>query len=104
MISDDEAAFYLSSHESYNKDTFLETGWPLMSHLFDEKSTEKAANVSDSNDGDLEDYDYENEKDETDEIEATTEAPQEETTTSPENDAQGEFSNNCGSRFYQYYF
>merc|ERR1711862_311166 len=34
MISDEEANFYLSGHENYDQESFLNTGWLLMKHLF----------------------------------------------------------------------
>lgn len=66
LISDDEASFYLSGHESYNKDTFLDIGWPLMSHLFTEKPGEvknEGGSEASKNEGEIEDYDYDHEKD-----------------------------------------
>lgn len=79
LISEDEAAFYLSGHETYNKETFLDIGWPLMSHLFDEAPM---AGLDRANDNDLEDYDYDTEKDEIDSVDeqTTTENPVETST------------------------
>ena len=34
MVSDDEVNFYLSGYESYDQESFLNTGWLLMKHLF----------------------------------------------------------------------
>lgn len=34
IVSEEEANFYLSGHHSYDKETFLNTGWLLMGHLF----------------------------------------------------------------------
>ena len=34
MINDEEATFYLSGHESYDQETFVNTGWLLMKQLF----------------------------------------------------------------------
>jgi len=47
MISDEEATFYLSGHHSYDKDSFLSTGWLLMKHLFSkyENANKKKDNI-----------------------------------------------------------
>ena len=53
------------------QDSFLDIGWPLMSHLFLEKSADGsrgdgADDDAAKGDADLEDYDYDHEKDDHD--------------------------------------
>ena len=50
------------------QETFLDIGWPLMSHLFAEKATEEKVDEATSHNdgGDVEDYDYDHEKDDLD--------------------------------------
>jgi hypothetical protein len=49
------------------QDSFLDIGWPLMSHLFvDKTGDDKTGDDGSKADGDLEDYDYDHEKDDSD--------------------------------------
>merc|ERR1712226_780791 len=73
MVNEDEVNFYLSGNESYDQETFLNTGWLLMKNLFSKYEKRPAKNNSvnaerndenipeaneDEDDGTAEDYDY----------------------------------------------
>merc|ERR1711962_1648269 len=75
MINDEEATFYLSGHESYDQETFVNTGWLLMKQLFSkfenankndsiEDADTKKDEFSDDSVDDYDDYDVD-EMDET---------------------------------------
>merc|ERR1712029_1225763 len=34
QVSDEEVNFYMSGHDNYDQETFLNTGWLLMKHLY----------------------------------------------------------------------
>ena len=65
MINDEEATFYLSGHESYDQETFVNTGWLLMKQLFSKfENANKNDNIEDADtkkdefsDDSVDDYD-----------------------------------------------
>ena len=86
QVSDEEVNFYLSGHENYDQETFLNTGWLLMKHLYSKfekpvETTTQNDNTDDINTSDTnEDYDYDDLDDENDESEDTLDAPNDEPT------------------------
>ena len=46
MVNEDEVNFYLSGNESYDQETFLNTGWLLMKNLFSKYEKRPAKNNS----------------------------------------------------------
>ena len=46
MVNEDEVNFYLSGNESYDQETFLNTGWLLMKNLFSKYEKKPAKNNS----------------------------------------------------------
>ena len=65
MISDEEATFYLSGHENYDQETFLNTGWLLMKHLFSKyESGNKDDDTIEDIDPDIDDQDVKDPLDE----------------------------------------
>ena len=46
MVNEEEAEFYMSGNESYQRDSFMDNGWPLMKPAL----TEEAADNIDSSD------------------------------------------------------
>ncbi len=70
IVSEEEANFYLSGHESYDQETFVNTGWLLMKHLFSkfEKSQNDHEDATDEAVDDIkDDYDYDDGEDEEEE-------------------------------------
>jgi len=65
MINDEEATFYLSGHENYDQETFVNTGWLLMKQLFSKfENANKNDNIEDADtkkdefsDDSVDDYD-----------------------------------------------
>ena len=55
MISDEEATFYLSGHESYDQETFVSTGWLLMKQLFSRFENVNKNDNADKGDQDVKD-------------------------------------------------
>ena len=47
MVNDEEAEFYMSGNESYQRDSFIDNGWPLMKPAL---SDEEVADNTDSSD------------------------------------------------------
>ena len=83
IVNDEEAEFYMSGNESYERDTFIDNGWPLMKPALTEEeqaenteSTEVPSETSEGEDldedpiGDDED-DEEDEEDYEDDEEAS---------------------------------
>jgi len=55
IVNDEEAEFYMSGNESYQRDTFLDNGWPLMKPAL----TEEEANDTKENSDPIPEYDGE---------------------------------------------
>ena len=55
MVNEEEAEFYMSGNESYQRDTFLDNGWPLMKPAL----TEEEANDTKENSDPIPEYDGE---------------------------------------------
>ena len=44
IVNDEEAEFYMSGNESYQRDTFIDNGWPLMKPALTEEEPSDNAN------------------------------------------------------------
>jgi len=47
MVNDEEAEFYMSGNESYQRDTFIDNGWPLMKPALTEEENNETTETSD---------------------------------------------------------
>lgn len=84
IVNEEEVNFYLSGHDNYDQETFINTGWLLMKHLFSKFQVKAAesANIrevttdEEAPDADTEDYDYDDlDGDDKDDIPPVTEEP-----------------------------
>ena len=47
IVNEEEQEFYMSGNESYQRDTFMENGWPLMKPALTEEETNETTETSD---------------------------------------------------------
>ena len=82
FVNDEEANFYMSGHESYDRDSFVNSGWLLMKHQLsqyekNEKPIGEVPEVGEDGEdehGEIDDYDYDD-HDLDDEEHEPTDAP-----------------------------
>ena len=81
MVNEEEAEFYMSGNESYQRDSFIDNGWPLMKPALSDEEVADNTDSSDSKpefnddeddhvDTDIDDEDEEEEEDYEDDEEA----------------------------------
>jgi len=72
QVSDEEVNFYMSGHDNYDQETFLNTGWLLMKHLYSKfekpvDNNEPTEDINTEPNDDVQDYDYDDLDDNEDE-------------------------------------
>ena len=80
QVSDEEVNYYMSGHDNYDQETFLNTGWLLIKHLYSKfekpvDNNEPTEDINTEPNDDVQDYDYDDLDDNEDED--TMKAPEE---------------------------
>ena len=90
LVNEEEALFYLSGHESYDQETFVNTGWLLMKHLFSKFEKEGDDHADDVDEAQDDSNDYDDNYDDVEDVEGDREdeddlqAPNDDQIPSPE--------------------
>ena len=72
QVSDEEVNYYMSGHDNYDQETFLNTGWLLIKHLYSKfekpvDNNEPTEDINTEPNDDVQDYDYDDLDDNEDE-------------------------------------